>query len=212
LSLTVNQKNHSIQDRYHLDISIIDGSATLSPNTGTYFVLSPCSQLTSPTISTKGCYAAMIQQGNIFGQALSIYMPGIQRSHVKVVCIDPTVPGNLTYIDGCSNSNLVDPDRNGDPCINYLFFPSGIQQTFHVHPSLRIGYIINGEGLADFYDAQGNLQSQVLKSGDTFVLDRLCRHRFQTAGSIMSLLIFHPDSEDGPRDDHNPMKTRTYLY
>jgi hypothetical protein len=27
----------------------------------------------------------------------------------------------------------------------------------------------------------------------------------------MSLAVFHPDSEDGPKDEANPMKTRTYI-
>ena len=211
MSLMLNQQHHKIRDRYYIDINVINGTQVLEPAEGTYFILSQCSELTSDTLQAKGCYAAMISQGTVSGQALSIYMPGVHRNNSKITAVDPMQHGCLSYIDGCSNSNLIDPDRNGDPCLNYLYFPHGIDQTFHIHPSVRIGYVIHGEGHADFYDTDGNITSKVLKSGDTFVLDRFCQHRFRTTRLTMSILVFHPDSEDGPRDEHNPMKTRTYL-
>ena len=50
--------------------------------------------------------------------------------------------GRLSYIDGCSDSVLVSMPRMGDPVLNYLHFPSGIYQTQHTHPSIRMGVVI----------------------------------------------------------------------
>ena len=56
--------------------------------------------------------------------------------------------GRLSYIDGCTDSLLVMPPRLGDPCLNYLHFPMGIDQTQHLHPSIRMGIDIGGKGIA----------------------------------------------------------------
>ena len=140
------------------------------------------------------------------GKGVIIEMPGYYYFNDRFTTVAPGIPGNLSYIDGCSNSNLIDPARNGEPCLNYLYFPKHIDQTFHTHPSVRIGFILSGSGIAE--TPEGEIP---LTAGDVFVLDRFCRHRFKTADSHMSLIAFHPDSEDGPRDEQNPMKTRTYL-
>lgn len=47
--------------------------------------------------------------------------------------------GRLKYIDGCTDSLLIPPVKKGDPCLNHLHFPVGIEQTMHTHPSIRIG-------------------------------------------------------------------------
>jgi quercetin dioxygenase-like cupin family protein len=91
-----------------------------------------------------------------------------------------------------------------------LYFPSGVDQTFHTHPSLRVGIIVSGRGIAEYYEGI-ILKTTRLNPGDSFVLDRHTRHRFRTEDSIMSIIAFHPDSEDGPRDEYNPMKARTYI-
>lgn len=56
--------------------------------------------------------------------------------------------GRLTYIDGCSDSMLVYPPRLGDPVLNHLHFPGDILQTQHTHPSIRMGVVVSGEGVA----------------------------------------------------------------
>lgn len=40
--------------------------------------------------------------------------------------------GRLSYIDGCTDTLLIMPPRLGDPCLNYLHFPVGIDQTQHL--------------------------------------------------------------------------------
>lgn len=146
------------------------------------------------------------EEFSINGNWIVIETPGFNFSEDKIAFVNPGQLGNLSYIDGCSNSNLVDPPRNGDPCLNYLYFPPNIDQTFHTHPSVRIGTILSGQGWADLGDVQ-----IPLVPGSKFVLERHVMHRFYTKDEHLSIMIFHPDSEDGPRDENNPMKTRTYL-
>ena len=115
-------------------------------------------------------------------------------------------PGHLSYIDGCSNSNIIDPPRNGDPCVNYLFIPKNTDQTFHTHPSVRIILILSGRGVCSLKDLE-----IPLIPGQVYNLPRHTIHRFKTTDDTLSVMVFHPDSDSGPRDEANPMKTRTYI-
>lgn len=119
-------------------------------------------------------------------------------------------PGRLSYIDGCSNTLAIAPQRSGDPCVNLLFFPQHREQSYHSHPSLRLGLVLQGQGTADVADGPEEKQYD-LKEGVFFALDPHVRHRFRTRSETMSVIVFHPDSEDGPRDEANPMRSRTYL-
>ena len=151
------------------------------------------------------------QHVNVQGPALVIDNPGFAFSETKVASFKSGELGQLSYIDGCSNTNLVDPMRNGDPCINYLYFPPGIDQTWHTHPSVRVGYILSGQGYACIKNGDAE-EELTLTPGKMFILHRHAKHRFRTDGDQhMSLMVYHPDSEDGPRDENNPMKSRTYI-
>jgi len=148
---------------------------------------------------------------DVCGPAVVIENKGLSYTETKLTDFIPDKPGQLSYIDGCSNSNLIDPYRNGDPCLNYLFFPAGIEQTFHTHPSFRIGYVLSGKGYAEIKRSKDVVESVPLEQDTVFVLDRHTLHRFITLEDNMSLAVYHPDSEDGPRDELNPMMSRTYL-
>lgn len=209
MAFKLNNPTTDIQDRYFLTVNHINNTVlALEQSNVCYFVLSQNSKLTASSIVATGIYAAVVESGIIDGSAVVIKMPGVKRPNI-VAAVDPASPGDLSYIDGCSNSVLATPPRNGDPCLNYLYFPSGIDQTFHTHPSLRIGVIVNGNGFAEYFE-DGKLRVTTLKTGDSFVLDRHVKHRFRTEDSIMSIIVFHPDSDDGPKDEFNPMKSRTY--
>lgn len=114
--------------------------------------------------------------------------------------------GRLTYIDGCSDSLLVYPPRCGDPSLNHLHFPSHIEQTYHVHPSIRLGMIINGRGCADY----GRNNRIELTEGSVFALDAQEKHRFITGEQQMDIIAFHPDGDWGPKDHDHTMLNRTY--
>ena len=214
MTILLNEKQYSVSDRYHLQVERINAGQTikLDQDRSIYFVLAMNASLQT-SIKASGTFAACISpdgENTVSGDAVVITVPGLQRSQQTVSSIDPTGVGDLSYIDGCSNSILISPPRNGDPCLNYLYFPEGVDQTFHTHPSVRIGIIVHGHGMADYYE-QGQLKSVPLQQGDWFVLPRHVRHRFSTSNSPMSIVVFHPDSDDGPVDEHNPMKTRTFL-
>lgn len=120
--------------------------------------------------------------------------------------------GRLAYIDGCSDSILCMPPRLGDPVLNHLHFPQGIVQTPHSHPSIRLGVVARGRGLAYSPSALGPGWELPLETGAVFWLHEHEVHAFKTTrGESMDVIAFHPDSDWGPTDGVHPMLNRTYL-
>jgi quercetin dioxygenase-like cupin family protein len=117
--------------------------------------------------------------------------------------------GRLSYIDGCSDSLLVYPARLGDASLNLLYFPPGIDQTFHRHPSIRLGCVISGHGFSEVGEAN-SVELTNLSNGDSFGLIAQERHRFKTTESSMTVIAFHPDGDWGPTDHNHSMLNRTY--
>ncbi len=118
--------------------------------------------------------------------------------------------GRLCYIDGCSDSLLIYPPRQGDPSLNALFFPSGIDQTFHIHPSIRLGVVVDGEGFSNI-KVNGVEKEVALKVGDMFCIEEREIHRFRTTTSHMTVVPYHPDGDWGPTDHNHTMLNRTYI-
>lgn len=114
--------------------------------------------------------------------------------------------GRLTYIDGCTDTTLIFPPRFGDPSLNLLCFPANTVQSFHRHPTLRFGVILEGKGFADIEN-----KSQPLQAGDVFLIEENELHRFKTESKHMRLIAYHPDSDFGPKDNDHAMLNRTYL-
>ena len=119
--------------------------------------------------------------------------------------------GRLVYIDGCSDSLIIYPPRLGDPSLNYLFFPEKIDQTFHIHPSYRLGVVIDGEGQSDYFENSTEEKHVELKKGVVFYLPKMQKHRFKTFNKGMKIIAFHPDGDWGPTDHNHSMLNRTYL-
>lgn len=120
--------------------------------------------------------------------------------------------GRLAYIDGCSDTILVAPARLGDPVLNFLHFPPGVEQSVHSHPSIRLGVVARGEGEAYGPGPHGGPWSLPLAPGSVFLLSPHERHAFRTSGgrSAMDVIAYHPDSDWGPTDAAHPMLNRTY--
>lgn len=118
--------------------------------------------------------------------------------------------GRLTYIDGCTDSLLVYPPRMGDPSLSLLHFPSGIDQSQHTHPSIRIGCVISGQGVSDTW-SNGAQVSHDLVTGVNFCLEENELHRFRTVESSMTVIAWHPDGDWGPTDHNHTMLNRTYV-
>lgn len=130
--------------------------------------------------------------------------------------------GRMSYIDGCSDSMLVFPNRLGDCVLNHLHFPAGINQTQHTHPSIRAGIVVGGEGEAwyegaSFTDQHGKYHKlkegwvKPLKPGSVFILEEGEQHSFRTYGNTMDVIAYHPDSDWGPTDESHPMLNRTLI-
>jgi quercetin dioxygenase-like cupin family protein len=133
-----------------------------------------------------------------------IFIEGYTGQNVLGVKVEEK--GRLKYIDGCTDSLLVYPPRLGDPALNHLHFPPGIDQTFHTHPSIRVGIVYRGHGVASFPDGEHELAE-----GDIFILEVGEEHRFRTSDSTMDIIAFHPDSDTGPTDEDHPMINRTII-
>jgi hypothetical protein len=119
--------------------------------------------------------------------------------------------GRLVYIDGCSDSLIIYPPRLGDPSLNYLFFPEKIEQTFHIHPSYRLGVVIDGEGQSDYFENSTEEKHLQLKKGVVFYLPKMQKHRFKTFDKTLKIVAFHPDGDWGPTDHNHTMLNRTYI-
>jgi Cupin domain len=114
--------------------------------------------------------------------------------------------GRLKYIDGCTDSLLVPPVMLGDPCLNLLYFPPGIEQTQHTHPSMRVGIVASGSGVCVTPAA-----TIPLSPGRAFVIHANGPHSFTTQDEPMRVIAYHPDSDFGPTHEDHPMINRTIV-
>lgn len=114
--------------------------------------------------------------------------------------------GRLTYIDGCSDSLLISPVVEGDPCLNLLYLPPVTTQTEHTHPSCRVGVIASGRGVC-----RTPSTDLPLKPGDMFEIAPEALHSFHTADEALRVIAWHPDSDFGPTHHNHPMINRTII-
>lgn len=165
------------------------------------------------------CY--QLESGQYFSIFLADQIPTIEcEDSVFVVirlgykCQDTIgwveTQGRLSYIDGCSDSLLIYPPRQGDPSLNLLYFPAGIEQTRHLHPSIRLGCVAQGSGISDVWH-RGRMTSETLATGDIFCLEENELHRFRTQDQSMTVIAWHPDGDWGPTDHNHTMLNRTYI-
>ncbi len=114
--------------------------------------------------------------------------------------------GRLAYIDGGANSVLIPPIILGDPCLNAMYFPPGIDQTLHTHPSYRIGIIVKGNVDIETPEAVVHLQP-----GSIFLIPANSLHKFRIHQTGLTAVMFHPDSNIGFTHQNNPMLNRTMI-
>lgn len=121
--------------------------------------------------------------------------------------------GRLAYLNGCSSTVLVPPPKSGDPVFNHLHIPHGVDQTQHTHPSIRLGVVVSGSGLARGHDTERNGWQKFLSPGCIFMLQAGELHGFSTMENLqeLDLITYHPDSDWGPTDDNHPMLSTTIL-
>ena len=207
------KSEYETKDRWILKITRLEPGQTKKFNPqGTDYVMLAGASIQSKKFDVKNVTAACtitepykISCGEDSYAAVVSYT-GLALLENTITIIDPANHGNLSYINNASNTNAINPSRDGDPCINYDYFPTNMVQTPHIHPSHRIGLIIAGEGCIELLDKVIDV-----KKGDLFFLPRMELHHFLTKDKTVVLWSFSPDSETGPTDQSNPVKARTYL-
>ncbi len=201
------------QDSFPAIVSIWQGNSIEFPAGGTTFgyIYQGTSLLFRQTDGESypvhsGMYFCLPGGGKLEGDSSGIAIAFLNYQGIFSLGgpIEPT--GRLAYINGGTNSLLIAPVRGGDPCLNVLYFPSGIDQTLHSHPSYRIGMVVMGRGKLD------NLQTVLaLEPGTIFQIPADSLHKFQTIESNLIVVVFHPDSDTGLAHWDNPMLKRTIV-
>ncbi len=115
--------------------------------------------------------------------------------------------GRLRYIDNCTDTILYSPPIKGDPCLNFLHFPCGVNQTAHFHPSSRFGIVVSGRGVCEVEN-----DNYSLEPGKIFYLPANAFHKFRTKPlDCLNVITFHPESDYGPTHEVHPMINRTWF-
>lgn len=202
------------QDAFPAILRIWQGNSLQLPATGTHFgfvyrgypLLSR--QSGNETYSLRqGMYFCLPESGSIGGEhsaGMVITHPDYRGMFQLGGPIEAA--GRFAYIDGGTNSLLIPPVALGDPCLNAIYFPAGVDQTLHTHPSDRIGMVVAGSGVIE------TAQTAVgLEPGNVFLIPANLAHKFRTGENSLTMVIFHPDSDAGFTDRDNPMLRRTLV-
>ena len=154
-----------------------------------------------------GMFFCLPGQGQIQGKGsvgLVITCPNYRGMFSLGGPIEPT--GRFAYIDGGTNSLLIPPIIQGDPCFNALYFPPNCDQTLHTHASDRLGLVVAGSGECE--TPTGIVRFQ---PGQIIWIPADHPHKFRTTDQPLTLIMFHPDSETGFSQRNNPMLNRTLV-
>ncbi len=201
-------------DRWPLRLTKLEAgeSRAFDYTRGTYFVMLQNASYYSDNVKLEDVNAALAVNNHFTvkcgqGTAIVIEYMGLRLLESRYFVQDKLGMGNLSYMDGGTNTTAVNPGRLGDPVINYVHFPAGMSQTLHTHPSHRIGIVLKGHGLIELDDGEFSLQQ-----GDVFFMQRNVLHNFMCPyNEDVVLFVFAPDSGTGPTDEVNPLKIRTYV-
>ena len=201
-------------DRWPLRMTKLEAgeSRAFDYTRGTYYIMLQNASYYSDNVKLEDVNAALavnnhftIKCGN--GTAVVVEYPGLRLLESRYYVQDRLEQGNLSYIDGGTNTTAINPGRLGDPVINYVHFPAGMKQTLHTHPSHRVGMVLKGRGLVELNDGEFPLEQ-----GSVFFMQRNVLHNFMCPhDEDVVLFVFAPDSGTGPTDEVNPLKIRTYV-
>lgn len=205
--------NYSLRNgEFPTDIAIWTGDVTqLSEDASHYIVVysgeAAVEQDGYTNILRAGHYGVFSGEAEVLsgdGSALIVSAIGHHAMPLFGGPIEET--GRLRYIDNCRNTVLLPPSVKGEPCLNFLDLCAGVTQTAHTHPSLRVGIVLRGNGACG--TADGTLP---LTTGTMFVIPPGTSHSFQSQGEPMKIVIYHPDSADGPTHVNNTMLNNTFV-
>ena len=201
-------------DRWPLRMTKLEAgeSRAFDYTQGTYYIMLQNASYYSDNVKLEDVNAALavnnhftVKCGN--GTAVVVEYPGLRLLESRYYVQDRLEQGNLSYIDGGTNTTAINPGRLGDPVINYVHFPAGMKQTLHTHPSHRVGMVLKGRGLVELDNGEFPLEP-----GSVFFMQRNVLHNFMCPhDEDVVLFVFAPDSGTGPTDEVNPLKIRTYV-
>lgn len=202
------------QDRWPLKITKLEAgeSRAFDSTTGTYYIMLQHASYYSDSVKFEDVDAAFAVNNHFTvkcgsGTAVVVEYMGLHLLESRYFVQEVLDMGNLSYMDGGTNTTAVNPGRLGDPVINYVHFPAGMEQTLHTHPSHRVGMVLKGHGKIELDDGEFPL-----KTGDVFFMQRNVLHNFKCPyDENVVLFVFAPDSGTGPTDEVNPLKIRTYV-
>jgi quercetin dioxygenase-like cupin family protein len=202
------------EDRWPLRLTKLESgeSRAFDYSQGTYYVMLHDASYYSDNVKLESVNAALAVNNHFTvkcgkGSAVIIEYRGLRLLESRYYVQDKLGMGNLSYMDGGTNTTSVNPGRLGDPVINYVHFPAGMKQTLHTHPSHRVGMVLKGRGLVELDN--GDFE---LNQGDVFFMQRNVLHNFMCPfNEDVVLFVFAPDSGTGPTDEVNPLKIRTYV-
>jgi quercetin dioxygenase-like cupin family protein len=201
-------------DRWPLVITKLEAgeSRAFDSTTGTWYIMLQNASYYSDNIKFEDVNAAFAVNNHFTikcgaGSAVIIKYLGLHLLESRYYVQNDLDMGNLSYMDGGTNTTAVNPGRLGDPVINYVHFPAGMYQTLHTHPSHRIGMVLKGNGQIEL----DNNEMFDIRKGECFYMQRNELHNFITNSEPVVLFVFAPDSGTGPTDEVNPLKIRTYV-
>lgn len=202
------------KDRWPLTVTKLESgeSRAFDATDGTYYIMLEHASYYADNVKFENVCAAFVVNNHFTikcgsGTAAVIWYRGLHLLESRYYVQDILDMGNLSYIDGGTNTTAVNPGRLGDPVINYVHFPAGMKQTLHTHPSHRVGMVLKGRGLVELDDREFSLQQ-----GSVFFMQRNVLHNFTCPyDEDVVLFVFAPDSGTGPTDEVNPLKIRTYV-
>jgi quercetin dioxygenase-like cupin family protein len=209
------EDSFTTQDRWPLKITKLAAgeSRAFDATAGTYYIMLQNASYYSDTARFESVNGAFAVNGHFTikagtGTAAVVEYLGLHLLESRYYVQDQLGQGNLSYIDGGTNTTAVNPGRLGDPVINYVHFPAGMYQTLHTHPSHRVGMILRGHGQIEL----DNQQLFEVREGEVFFMQRNVLHNFMCPfDQDVVLFVFAPDSGTGPTDEVNPLKIRTYI-
>ena len=203
-----------VRDRWNLKIVKIEANETKEfEPLGMAYVMMRNGDYTSENVSIHNKNACINTKDKFTvacgadSSACIVDFPGLTLLESRYYVQDELDMGNLSYMDGGTNTTAINPGRLGDPVINYVHFPPHMYQTLHTHPSHRVGFIIKGNGKVEL----DNKEFFDVLEGDIFYMRRNCLHNFICEEEPVILFVFAPDSGTGPTDEVNPLKIRTYV-
>ena len=208
------QGEYPVTDRWPLNLIKVEPNTArkLSP-TGTDYILIRNGNFVNFQTELKNVNAAICTTSSynvVCGEnssAVVIQYPGLKLLEDRFYVQKILDQGNLSYMDGGTNTTAINPGRLGDPVVNYVHFPAGMYQTLHTHPSHRVGMVLKGNGRVELDHEEYFL----IKEGEAFFMRRNTLHNFICDDEDVVLYVFAPDSGTGPTDEVNPLKIRTYV-